>query len=230
MKHPPSSKPSPGPGKRRIFLVDDHPVTREGLARLINHESDLEVCGEAGTAAAALPAIESRKPDLVIIDVSLTTGASGLELMKDLAARNPRLRMLALSTHDESLYAERALRAGAQGYVMKQEPTGLVMLAIRKVLHGDVFLSKAMNERMLRKMTARGTAPLASEIERLSDRELEVYRLLGQGRGTRQIAGELNLSISTVETYRTHIKEKLRLNSAPELVRHAVEWVHSQTA
>jgi len=218
------------PAKRRIFLVDDHPVTREGLARLINHESDLEVCGAAGTAAAALPAIESRKPDLVIMDVSLTTGASGLELMKDLAARDARLRMLALSTHDESLYAERALRAGAKGYVMKQEPTEQVMLAIRKVLHGEVFLSKAMNERMLRKMTARGGAPLASEIERLSDRELAVYRLLGQGRGTRQIAGQLNLSISTVETYRTHIKEKLRLISAPELVRHAVEWVHSQTS
>jgi len=210
--------------------VDDHPVTREGLARLINHESDLEICGEAGTAAAALPAIAARKPDLVIIDVSLTTGASGLELMKDLAARDARLRMLALSTHDESLYAERALRAGAKGYVMKQEPTEQVMLAIRKVLHGEVFLSQAMNERMLRKMTARGGAPLASEIERLSDRELEVYRLLGQGRGTRQIAGELNLSISTVETYRTHIKEKLRLNGAPELVRHAVEWVHSQAS
>jgi DNA-binding NarL/FixJ family response regulator len=230
MKHPPSSKPTPGPAKRRIFLVDDHPVTREGLARLINHESDLEICGEAGTAAAALPAIAARKPDLVIIDVSLTTGASGLELMKDLAARDARLRMLALSTHDESLYAERALRAGAKGYVMKQEPTEQVMLAIRKVLHGEVFLSQAMNERMLRKMTARGGAPLASEIERLSDRELEVYRLLGQGRGTRQIAGELNLSISTVETYRTHIKEKLRLNGAPELVRHAVEWVHSQAS
>lgn len=210
--------------------MDDHPVTREGLARLINHESDLEICGEAGTAAAALPAIAARKPDLVIIDVSLTTGASGLELMKDLAARDARLRMLALSTHDESLYAERALRAGAKGYVMKQEPTEQVMLAIRKVLHGEVFLSQAMNERMLRKMTARGGAPLASEIERLSDRELEVYRLLGQGRGTRQIAGELNLSISTVETYRTHIKEKLRLNGAPELVRHAVEWVHSQAS
>lgn len=218
------------PAKRRIFLVDDHPVTREGLARLINHEADLEVCGEAGTAAAALLAIESRKPDLVIIDVSLTTGASGLELMKDLSARDARLRMLALSTHDETLYAERALRAGAKGYVMKHEPTAQVMLAIRKVLHGEVFLSKAMNERMLRKMTARGGAPLASEIERLSDRELEVYRLLGQGRGTRQIAGELNLSISTVETYRTHIKEKLRLNGAPELVRHAVEWVHSQAS
>ena len=220
----------PKPRKHRIFLVDDHPVTREGLARLINHEADLEVCGEAGTAAKALPQIEALKPDLVVIDVSLTAGASGLELIKDLASRHARLPMLTLSTHDEALYAERALRAGAKGYVMKQEPTEHVMQAIRRILSGEVYLSKAMNDRMLRKMTEPHSAPLASEIEQLSDRELEVYRLLGQGRGTRQIAEELHLSMSTVETYRTHIKEKLRLSSAPELVRHAVEWVHSQTS
>jgi len=220
----------PKPRKHRIFLVDDHPVTREGLARLINHEADLQVCGEAGTAAKALPQIEALKPDLVVIDVSLTAGASGLELIKDLVARHSRLLMLALSTHDEALYAERALRAGAKGYVMKQEPTEHVMQAIRKILAGEVYLSKAMNARMLHKLTEAHAAPLASEIEQLSDRELEVYRLLGQGRGTRQIAEELHLSMSTVETYRTHIKEKLRLGSAPELVRHAVEWVHSQAS
>lgn len=223
-------KGRPGPRTWRIFLVDDHPVTREGLARLINHEPDLEVCGEAGTAARALAEMERARPDLAIIDVSLTSGASGLELIKDLAARRRPLRMLALSTHDESLYAERALRAGARGYVMKQEPTEQVMQAIRKVLQGEVFLSRAMNERLLRKLTGSPAAPLASEIEQLSDRELEVYRLLGQGRGTRQIAADLHLSMSTVETYRTHIKEKLRLTSAPELVRHAVEWVHSQAS
>jgi len=210
--------------------VDDHPVTREGLARLINHERDLEVCGEAGTAARALAEVIRQHPDLVIVDVSLGSGASGLELMKDLSARDAGLRMLALSTHDETLYAERTLRAGAKGYVMKHEPTAQVMHAIRKVLAGEVFLSPAMNERMLRKMTRSAAAPLASEIEQLSDRELEVYRLLGQGRGTREIAAELNLSISTIETYRTHIKEKLHLASAPELVRHAVEWVHSQAS
>lgn len=222
--NPPKSR------KHRIFLVDDHPVTREGLARLINHEPALEVCGEAGTAASAVPAIESLKPDLVIIDVSLSTGASGLELIKDLASRHARLRMLALSTHDETLYAERALRAGAKGYVMKQEPTAHVMQAIRKILSGEIYLSKAMNDRLLRKMVHPHAAPSASEIEQLSDRELEVYRLLGQGRGTRQIAAELHLSISTVETYRAHIKDKLHLASAPELVRHAVEWVHSQAS
>jgi DNA-binding NarL/FixJ family response regulator len=216
--------------KQRIFLVDDHPITREGLARLINHERDMEVCGQANNAAKAVTDIEPMKPDLVVVDVSLTTGASGLELIKDLAARHPRLRMLALSTHDEALYAERALRAGAKGYVMKQEPTEKVMAAIRQVLDGGIFLSDAMKDRLLHKMTQSGSAPTATEIERLSDRELEVYRLIGQGRGTRQIADELHLSMSTVETYRTHIKEKLHLASAPELVRRAVEWVHSQAS
>jgi DNA-binding NarL/FixJ family response regulator len=225
-----SKKTTAPKSKQRIFLVDDHPITREGLARLINHERDMEVCGQANTAAKAVTDIEPLKPDLVVVDVSLTTGASGLELIKDLVARHPRLRMLALSTHDEALYAERALRAGAKGYVMKQEPTEKVMAAIRQVLDGGIFLSDAMKDRLLRKITQSGSAPSASEIERLSDRELEVYRLIGQGRGTRQIADELHLSMSTVETYRTHIKEKLHLASAPELVRRAVEWVHSQAS
>jgi DNA-binding NarL/FixJ family response regulator len=225
-----SQKTTAPKSKQRIFLVDDHPITREGLARLINHERDMEVCGQANTAAKAVTDIEPLKPDLVVVDVSLTTGASGLELIKDLVARHPRLRMLALSTHDEALYAERALRAGAKGYVMKQEPTEKVMAAIRQVLDGGIFLSDAMKDRLLRKITQSGSAPSASEIERLSDRELEVYRLIGQGRGTRQIADELHLSMSTVETYRTHIKEKLHLASAPELVRRAVEWVHSQAS
>jgi len=216
--------------KRRILLVDDHPVTRDGLARLINYEMDLEVCATAGTAAGAAQEVEQQKPDLVIIDVSLGKGASGLELIKDLSSRHRRLKMLALSTHDETLYAERALRAGAKGYVMKQEPTDHVMQAIRKILNGEVHLSKRMSDRLLHKMTQPHSAPTISDIETLSDRELEVYRLLGQGRGTRQIAAELHLSISTVETHRAHIKEKLNLNSTPELLRHAVEWVHSQTS
>lgn len=218
------------PAKHRIFLVDDHPVTRDGLARLINHESDLEVCGTAGTPAGAAQEVEKQKPDLVIIDVSLGKGASGLELIKDLASRDRRLKMLALSTHDEALYAERALRAGAKGYVMKQEPTEHVMQAVRRILTGEVHLSKRMSDRLLQRMTQPHSAPTISDIEKLSDRELEVYRLLGQGRGTRQIAAELHLSISTVETYRAHIKEKLNLKSTPELLRHAVEWVHSQAS
>lgn len=224
------AKSKPPLHKRRIFLVDDHPVTRDGLARLINHEMDLEVCGIAGTAAGAAQEVEQRKPDLVIIDVSLGKGASGLELIKDLASRDRRLKMLALSTHDEALYAERALRAGAKGYVMKQEPTDHVMEAVRRILKGEVHLSKKMSDRLLHKMTQPHSSPTISDVETLSDRELEVYRLLGQGRGTRQIATELHLSISTVETHRAHIKEKLSLNSTPELLRHAVEWVHSQAS
>lgn len=229
MSHPKTKKPT-RISKRRIFLVDDHPITREGLARLINREPDMEVCGQANTAARAIAEIEQTKPDLVVVDVSLTTGASGLELIKDLLVRHARLPMLGLSTHDESLYAERALRAGAKGYVMKQEPTEKVMTAIRQVLDGRIYLSEAMNDRLLHKMTRSGSAPTATEIEQLSDRELEIYRLIGQGRGTRQIAVELHLSVSTVETHRTHIKEKLHLSSAPELVRRAVEWVHSQAS
>jgi len=138
--------------------------------------------------------------------------------------------MLTLSTHDEALYAERALRAGAKGYVMKQEPIGNVMQAIRKILNDDIYLSAAMNDRLLRRIVQPRLAHSGPSIEQLSDRELEVFRLLGQGRGTRQIAEELHVSISTVETYRTHIKDKLNIASAPELVRHAVEWVHSQAS
>lgn len=228
MSHP--SKAAAQNAKCRVFLVDDHPITREGLARLINREPDMEVCGQANNAAKAMAEIAARKPSLVIVDVSLTTGASGLELIKDLLAHHPRLRMLALSTHDEALYAERALRAGAKGYVMKQEPTEKIMAAIRQVMDGRIYLSEPMNNRLLHKMTQARHAPSATEIERLSDRELEVYRLIGQGRGTRQIATELHLSVSTVETHRTHIKEKLHLTSAPDLVRRAVEWVHSQAS
>lgn len=216
------------PRKHRLFLVDDHPVTREGLTRLINLEPDLEVCGQAGTAARALAMLDSAKPDLAIVDVSLAAGPSGLELVKDIAGRRERLPMLVLSTHDESLYAERALRAGARGYVMKQEPMERVMDAIRQVLRGGVYLSERMTARVLHKMTQNEVPPTASEIEQLSDRELEVFRLIGQGCGTRQIASRLHLSVSTVETHRAHIKEKLHLQRAPELVRRAVEWVHSQ--
>lgn len=226
-----TSKPRPVKGaKRRIFLVDDHPITREGFARIINCELDMEVCGEAGNAITATAKIESLKPDMVIIDVSLGTGQNGLELIKDLTARHLRLPMLVLSTHDEGLYAERALRAGAKGYVMKQEPTEMVLKAIRRILSGDVFLSKAMNDRLLRKLVQNDVSTTVSTIEQLSDRELEVFRLLGQGCGTRQISERLHLSISTVESYRAHIKDKLDLKSAPELVQRAVEWVHSQDA
>ena len=224
----PPVKQAPGMHRRRIFLVDDQAATRQGLARLINREPDLEVCGEADAAAQALAGIEVQKPDLVVADVSLGAGADGLELIHDLASHDPRLRMLALSTRDEALYAERALRAGAHGYVMKQESTDLVLEAIRKTSLGEIFLSQCMTQRVLHKVTGAPFAPPATETDHLSDLELEVYRLLGQGRGTRQIAATLHLSFRTVKSHRSHLKRKLCLPTSPELVRHAVEWMHGQ--
>jgi DNA-binding NarL/FixJ family response regulator len=221
-------QPPPKPIKHRILLVDDHPITRAGLAHLIHYEPDLEVCGQAGSAVRALTDVAALAPDLVVVDICLAGGTCGLELIKDLAARHPRLRMLTLSTCEESLYAERALRAGARGYLMKQEPTERVLAAIRSVLAGEIFLSKAMQDKILRRAVKPDAQPLAPDIAQLSDRELEVYSLLGQGHGTRQIATELHLSISTVENHRSHIKDKLHLNTAPELVQHAIEWFHNQ--
>jgi DNA-binding NarL/FixJ family response regulator len=214
-------------GKRRLFLVEDHPITREGFAQLINYQADLEVCGQAGSAAKALADIESVQPDLVIVDLSLAD-SNGLELIKQLKTRWPSLALLVLSTHDESLYAERALRAGARGYVMKQAPTSEVMGAIRAVLSGELYLSEGMRSRLVHKHLA-GQDPLrGTEMDGLTDRELEIFELIGHGQTTRRIAAKLHLSVSTVETHRAHIKEKLRLTNAMELVRRAVEWVNTQ--
>jgi DNA-binding NarL/FixJ family response regulator len=216
------------PAKRRIFLVEDHPVTREGFAQLINYQADLVVCGQAGTAAKAMAGVDSLAPDLVIVDISLAE-SSGLELIKDLQSRHPSRPTLVLSTHDESLYGERALRAGAKGYVMKQAPTSEVMAAIRAVLAGELYLSEGLRTKMVHKHIQSRRAPRASGIESLSDRELEVFDLLGRGYPTARIAATLHLSVSTIETHRAHIKEKLKLEHATELVRHAVEWVHRQS-
>jgi DNA-binding NarL/FixJ family response regulator len=210
--------------KHRLLLVDDHPVTREGLAGLLNQYSDFEVCGQASTAPEGLAAAARLKPDLVLVDISLG-GTSGLELVKDLAIRHPTLPSLVLSTFDEQLYAERALRAGARGYVMKHEPTQQVIAAIRLVLRGGRYLSEQMGSRLFDKLSGRPAAPRVSEVDQLSDRELEVFELIGEGCTTAQIAAGLHLSVSTVETHRAHIKEKLKLENATELVRRAVEWV-----
>jgi DNA-binding NarL/FixJ family response regulator len=213
-------------GKRRLFLVEDHPVTREGFAQLINYQSDLQVCGQAGSAAKAIVGIETLAPDAVIVDLSLAE-SNGLELIKHFKARYPSLGILVLSTHDESLYAERALRAGARGYVMKQAPTSEVMKAIRQVLAGELYLSDAIRTKLVHKQLHHGHQR-GSDVERLSDRELEVFEMIGHGHTTRQISSKLHLSVSTVETHRAHIKEKLRLTNAVELVRRAVEWVGDQ--
>ena len=221
-----TSKPSRN-RKHEVFMVEDHPITREVLAQLINYQDDLHVCGVAGTAAKALWGIESQRPDLVMVDVSLPDG-HGIELVKDIKARYPQLRVLVLSMHDEALYAERAIRAGAAGYIMKQEPTDTVLAAARQVLTGKPYLSPKLQERVLQRFASGLATPVTSEVERLTDRELEIFELIGRGRGTREIAEQLRLSVSTVETHRAHLKEKLELESATELVRHAVQWVGSR--
>ena len=209
--------------KNRILLVDDHPIVRQGLSEMINQARDLAVCGTAEDLHGALDAIDGLKPDLVVVDISLR-GSNGIELLKNIKVRFPKLQVLVLSMHDESLYAVRALRAGAGGYIMKQEATENVLTAIRQVLSGEIYLSNQMEKRMMHQLIGGRTARTGSPIEDLSDRELEVFGLIGQGRGTRQIAEELHLSVKTIESHRAHIKEKLNLKSAAELVQHAIQW------
>lgn len=219
------------PVKSRIFIVDDHAMFREGLRYLIDREPDLTVCGDAADADEALRNIDELKPDLVIADISLC-GTTGIDLIKAIKSKyEDDLPVLVVSMHEESLYAERALRAGAAGYVMKQEPAKTVKLAVRKVLGGDIHLSEKMATSMLGKFMRGGQAgPPASPIESLSDRELEVFRMLGEGKVTRQIAEELDLSIATIHSFRNRIKEKLNLKNSTELMLHAIQWVREGSA
>ena len=213
--------------KRTVFVIDDHPIVRDGLTQLINREPDLTVCGTSEDIYEALKAMQTLKPDIALADISLK-GADGIELIKNLKIRMPALPVLVLSIHDESIYAPRALRAGARGFIMKQEATENVLLALRRVLSGEIYLSKRMANKMLQQFVgAPGTAQKFS-IDRLSDRELEVFRLIGQGHGTRRIAEELRLSVKTVESYREHIKEKMTLSDASELVQHAIQWLQRE--
>lgn len=211
-------------GKAKIFLVDDHPIVRQGLAELIEQEPDLSVCGEAESAPEALEAIATVKPDIAIVDISLPD-ASGLELIKEIKAGYADVLVLVLSMHDETLYAERVLRAGAKGYIMKEEATETVMLAIRKVLNGHIYLSERMAGRLLSRFADGTPETDGAPINRLSDRELEVFELIGRGLSTRRIAEKLHLSIKTIESHREHIKEKLKLGSSRELMRYAMQWL-----
>ncbi len=211
----------------QVMLVDDHPMLRRGVAEAINSQADLKVVAEAGTMQEAFKLVSENKPDIVIIDVSLD-GNNGLELMKQLMFRDAEVRMLAYSMHDEQIYAERALRAGAKGYLMKQEPPETLLNAIRTVLSGKIHLSPAISDRLLGKLVGAGQTTPASPVESLSDRELEVLHLLGQGMTTSKIADKLCLSVKTVETYREHLKQKLHLQSGPELLRYAIEWSLAQ--
>jgi DNA-binding NarL/FixJ family response regulator len=216
-------------GKSRIFIVDDHTMFREGLRQLIEREPDLTVCGDVAGAEEALASIGELKPDLAIVDLSLS-GGTGIDLIKTLKNKYADLPVLVVSMHEESLYAERALHAGANGYVMKQEPAKTVKAAIRKVLGGDIHLSEKMATSLLGKLMRGGQAePPGSPIEKLSDRELEVFRMLGQGKMTRQIAEELNLTIATINSFRNRIKEKLGLKNSAELVLHAIQWTREGT-
>jgi DNA-binding NarL/FixJ family response regulator len=217
-----SGKTDAASGGRRIMLVDDHPVMRNGLAQLIDQEPDLKVCGQYEDSPGAFSAIASTKPDLAIVDLSLK-GGSGLDLVKNIKAAYPHVLILVLSMHDESLYAERVLHAGASGYIMKQEAADQVLSAIRKVLNGGIHLSEGMSSKFVHRMATGKATAGASAMERLSDRELEVFRLIGEGRGTRQIAQHLHLSVKTVESHRAHLKEKLNLTTANELVLLAIQ-------
>lgn len=209
--------------KSKVFVVDDHPIIRQGLALMINREPDLTVCGEAQDAQTAIQAVATAKPDIMIVDISLT-GPDGLDLLKDIRMRYPELPVLILSMHDEGIYAERALRAGAQGYIMKQEATEKVLVALRRILTREIYISERIANRMLQRyIGSRGTGR-PSSIADLTDRELEVFRLIGEGHSTRRIAEELHISVKTVESYQAHIKEKLSLRSARELVQHAIQW------
>ena len=216
-----------GTSKAKILIVDDHPILRQGLGQLIDHEDDLVVCGQAESAHQALLAIDRTKPDMAVVDITLKD-RSGLELIKDIRAQYPDMAILALSMHDESLYAERALRAGARGYVMKLEATENVVKAIRRVLSGDVYLSDNMAARLVHKLVGHAPDAGASPTDRLSDREMEVFTMIGRGTGTRQIAQKLCLSVKTIETYRAHIKEKLDLEDAEVLLIYAIQWVSSR--
>ena len=238
MKHAPSRKkpaapaapaPAPATTRRRVLLIDDHPFMRAGLAQLINAQPDLEVSCEAGNPAEAFHALSKHKPDLVLSDLTMP-GRSGLEFIKDLKATEPNLTVLVVSMHDEAVFAERALRAGARGYIMKEAGGDNLLTAIRQVLRGEVYVSPRMSSRILDNLSARKPRGSNSPIERLTDREFEVFQLIGQGKSTRDIAEQLHLSSKTVDVHRSHLKEKLDLRDATALIRHAVRWVETQGA
>ena len=211
---------------KRVVLVDDHPIMRHGLAQLIRMESGLDVCGEAGSAREGLEVIGKLKPDLAVIDLTLPD-KNGLELVKDIRAMHPATVCLVLSMHDEAIYGERSLRAGARGYVMKEEAADHLVTAIHKVLTGGLYVSETLNARMLEQMTA-PTRSNAAGIDSLTDRELDILELIGKGVATKNIATQLSISARTVEAHRAHVKEKLSITDGAALVRYAVQWMESR--
>ncbi len=215
-------------GRKRIVLVDDHPLVREGLAALIRATPDLVVTGEVGSAAETLQLLETETPDLILLDLGLP-GANGIELLKDVHVRYPQIRVLVLSMHEESVYAERVLRAGGQGYIMKHEPGETIVEAIRCVLRGELYVSPNIATRMVKLFVGcKQGIDTRTSIEQLSDRELQVYTHIGNGMSTQEVAEHLHLSVKTIQTYREHIKRKLGLRNATDLVHHATHWVEAE--
>ena len=213
--------------RTRILLVDDHPLVRERLGEIINREADLIVCGEAEDRHEAIAAVLAKHPDLVIVDLTLKN-SDGLELIKDIRSRWPKLRMLVVSMHDESLYAERVIRAGALGYITKQEATRNILVAIRRVLEGTIYLNQKIASNIISRLTTHAGAVAATPAELLSDRELQVFELTGRGLNTVDIADRLRVAVKTIETYRARIREKLKLKHSSELLQSAIAWSHTQ--
>jgi len=224
----PSPEKSTAP-RCKVLLVEDHPMFREHLGQLINRDLGMAVCGETDNIRDAMRIIRTAKPDVVILDITLR-GSSGLELLKDLKAQEIEINVLVLSMHDEDLYAERALRAGAKGYITKNEASSEVIDAIRQVMAGEMYASKRVTAKLLERMRKKRVEPEVGGIATLADRELEVFELLGRGKNTREIAATLNLGESTVETYRARIKEKLQLKSSVDLYLRAGQWVRERGA
>jgi DNA-binding NarL/FixJ family response regulator len=222
-----ASDPGPSSRPKGILLVDDHSFMRDGLAQLIDRQPDMKVCGEAGDPGEAMTQLEKTKPDLVLTDLTMP-GRSGLEFIKDLRARDPSIAILVISMHDEAVYAERVLRAGARGYIMKGAGGENLLTALRQVLRGEVYVSPQVSARIVASLTGDKPRGSASPIEKLTDREFEIFQLIGQGKSTRDIAEQLHLSPKTVDVHRTHLKEKLELKDATSLIRHAVRWVETQ--
>lgn len=222
----PTKPPTPAEANR-IFVVDDHPVTRYGLIQLINREPDLRVCGEAQNARQALAQIGAAQPALVLADLTMP-GKSGLDFIREMRSEHPAVAVLAISMHDEAIYAERVLRAGARGYIMKSEGGGKLLAAVRRVLSGQIYVSKNISAAILNSLTPRHPGPASGALGSLSDREFEIFQLIGLGLATPQIARRLHVSSKTIGTHRTHIKEKLNLHTAPQLIRQAVRWSATQ--
>jgi DNA-binding NarL/FixJ family response regulator len=227
MKKSSPQDPSPAAAKKKILVVDDHPFMRAGMTQLIDRQPDLQVCGEAGNSADAMREVARCHPDLVLTDLTMP-GRGGLEFIKDLQAMAAGVPVLVMSMHDEAIYAERVLRAGGRGYIMKEAGGENLLAAVRQVLRGEVYVSPRMAARLLEMFSGRKPRGSSSPIEKLSDREFEVFQLIGQGNSTRDIAARLNLSPKTVDVHRGHIKEKLELKDTTALVRHAVRWVETQ--